>query len=132
MPLAGIVIPPMVALAVYMLLIAFAVVVYNVTQVSFRQRLCPRPLLGRMNASIRFIVWGMMPLGSLVGGILGEALGVRNVFWIALVGSARGRAAGAVLTPRLHAGPAQGDRPAQLSARSSARRRAPGRRTPPR
>ena len=36
----------------------FAVVVYNVAQVSFRQRLCPRPLLGRMNASVRFIVWG--------------------------------------------------------------------------
>ncbi len=88
MPLAGTVIPPMVALTVSSLLITFAVVVYNVTQVSFRQRLCPRPLLGRMNASIRFIVWGTMPLGSLVGGVLGEALGVRPVFWIALVGSA--------------------------------------------
>ena len=87
MPLAGVVIPPMVALAASSLLISFAVVVYNVTQVSFRQRLCPRPLLGRMNASIRFIVWGTMPIGSLVGGLLGEALGVRPVFWIAMVGS---------------------------------------------
>ena len=88
MPLAGTVVPPMVALTVSSLLITFAVVVYNVTQVSFRQRLCPRPLLGRMNASIRFIVWGTMPLGSLVGGVLGQAVGVRNVFWIGLVGSA--------------------------------------------
>ena len=59
MPLAGIVIAPMVALSVSMLIVSFIVVVYNITQVSFRQRLCPRPLLGRMNASIRFIVWGM-------------------------------------------------------------------------
>lgn len=88
MPLAGIVVPPMVALTVSSLLITFAAVVYNVTQVSFRQRLCPRPLLGRMNASIRFVVWGTMPLGSLAGGALGQAFGVRPVFWIGLAGSA--------------------------------------------
>lgn len=88
MPLAGTLIPPMVALTVSSLLITFAVVVYNVTQVSFRQRLCPRPLLGRMNASIRFIVWGVVPIGAFLGGVLGSQLGARNVFWIGLVGSA--------------------------------------------
>ena len=88
MPLAGTLIPPMLALTVSSLLITFAVVVYNVTQVSFRQRLCPRPLLGRMNASIRFLVWGVMPIGAFVGGVLGEQVGPRNVFWIGLVGSA--------------------------------------------
>ena len=88
MPLAGTYIPPMVALTVSSLLLTFAVVVYNVTQVSFRQRLCPRPLLGRMNASIRFLVWGVMPIGAFVGGVLGEQVGPRNVFWIGLVGSA--------------------------------------------
>jgi MFS family permease len=87
MPLAGIAIPPMVAVASYMLLESFSVVLYNVTQVSFRQRLCPRPLLGRMNASIRFLVWGVMPIGSLIGGILGEALGVRAVWWIGAFGA---------------------------------------------
>lgn len=88
LPLAGELVPPMVALVASSLLITFAVVVYNVTQVSFRQRLCPRPLLGRMNASIRFLVWGVMPIGGLVGGVLGEAIGVRAVFWVAVVGSA--------------------------------------------
>ena len=88
MPLAGTVLPAMVALTVSSLVLTFGVVVYNVTQVSFRQRLCPRPLLGRMNASIRFIVWGTMPIGSLVGGVLGEVVGIRNVFWIALAGQA--------------------------------------------
>jgi MFS family permease len=88
MPLAGTYIPPMLALTASSLLLTFAVVVYNVTQVSFRQRLCPRPLLGRMNASIRFLVWGVMPIGAFVGGVLGEQVGPRNVFWIGLVGSA--------------------------------------------
>lgn len=90
MPLAGTVIPPMVALTVSSLMMSFSVVVYNVTQVSFRQKLCPRPLLGRMNASIRFVVWGSMPIGSLIGGVLGAAVGSRNVFWIGVAGSALG------------------------------------------
>ncbi|MCW2761009.1 MAG: ral substrate transporter [Marmoricola sp.] len=87
MPLAGTAIPPMVAVTGSSLLISFAVVLYNVTQVSFRQRLCPRPLLGRMNASIRFIVWGCMPIGGLLGGVLGAAYGARTVFWIGAVGA---------------------------------------------
>jgi hypothetical protein len=61
-------------------------VVYNITQVSFRQRLCPPALLGRMNASVRFIVWGSMPIGGLVGGLLGGTLGVRPTMWIASAG----------------------------------------------
>ena len=87
-PLAGTVIAPMVAITVSSFLVTFLVVVYNVTQVSFRQRLCPRPLLGRMNASIRFVVWGTMPIGSLIGGVLGQAYGARDVFWISVAGSA--------------------------------------------
>lgn len=62
--------------------ISWAVVVYNVTQVSFRQRLCPKPLLGRMNASIRFLVWGPIPLGAMVGGALGTWLGVLPALWV--------------------------------------------------
>ncbi len=86
-PLAGIVVAPMVALPVSMFVVSFTVVLYNVTQVSFRQRLCPRPLLGRMNASIRFVVWGCMPIGSLLGGVLGQAFGVRTVLWISVAGA---------------------------------------------
>ena len=86
MPLAGTVLDPVVAVVVSSLLLTFSVVVYNVAQVSFRQRLCPRPLLGRMNASIRFCVWGVMPVGAFAGGLLGEGVGARGVFWIALAG----------------------------------------------
>jgi MFS family permease len=67
---------------------SWAVVVYNVTQVSFRQRLCPPALLGRMNASVRFLVFGTMPLGALLGGVLGTWLGVVPALWISVAGQA--------------------------------------------
>lgn len=62
-------------------------VVYNITQVSFRQTLCPDRLLGRMNATMRFVVWGSIPLGGLLGGALGSWLGVRAALLIAAIGA---------------------------------------------
>src|SRR4051794_21614283 len=66
--------------------LSWGVVAYNVVQVSFRQRLCPPRLLGRMNASVRFIVFGTMPLGSLLAGVLGEWLGVLPSLGVAAAG----------------------------------------------
>ena len=65
---------------------SFAVVVYNVNQVSFRQRLCPDRMLGRMNATIRFVVFGLLPIGALMGGVIGTAIGLRPTLWIAISG----------------------------------------------
>ena len=65
---------------------SIGVVIYNVNQVSFRQRLCPPGLLGRMNATMRFLVWGEMPLGALLGGALGAGIGLRATLWVAAVG----------------------------------------------
>lgn len=62
------------------------VVVYNIAQVSFRQGLCPPHLLGRMNATMRFLVWGTMPLGAFVGGVLGSSIGVRQTLLVAAIG----------------------------------------------
>jgi MFS family permease len=64
----------------------YGAVVYNVAQVSFRQAICPDRLLGRMNASIRFLVWGTIPLGGLTGGALAEWIGARGTLWVAGVG----------------------------------------------
>lgn len=63
-----------------------AVLVYNIVQVTFRQRITPRRLLGRMNASIRFVVWGVMPLSALLAGVLGSTVGVVPTMWIAAIG----------------------------------------------
>jgi predicted MFS family arabinose efflux permease len=38
---------------------------------------------GRMNASMRFMVWGTMPIGSLLGGVLGTVLGLRETLLVA-------------------------------------------------
>ena len=65
----------------------FAVLAYNITQVSARQRLCPPELLGRMNASIRFFVWGVMPIGGLLGGAIAETYGVNTALWVGAIGS---------------------------------------------
>jgi hypothetical protein len=61
-------------------------VVYNITQVSFRQGLTPPALLGRMNATMRFLVWGTMPLGAFIGGVLGSTIGVRGALLVAAIG----------------------------------------------
>ena len=55
---------------------SFGRVLYTIAQISYRQALCPPGLLGRMNASIRFLVFGALPLGGLLGGLAGERLGV--------------------------------------------------------
>jgi MFS family permease len=68
------------------LVIWFCVSVNNITQVSFRQGLTPERLLGRMNATMRFLVWGTTPLGSLIGGVLGQLLGPRPTLWLAAAG----------------------------------------------
>jgi MFS family permease len=65
----------------------FSAVVYNVAQVSYRQAICPPRLLGRMNAAVRWVVWGTLPLGGLLGGALGTAVGVRTTLWIGFAGS---------------------------------------------
>jgi MFS family permease len=69
-----------------MVLQAF-IVAFNVVQVSYRQTICPDHLLGRMNATMRFVMWGTTPLGGLLGGVLGTAVGLRNTLWITAVGT---------------------------------------------
>jgi len=51
-------------------------VAYNVNQVSLRQIITPNRLQGRMNATMRTIVWGTVPAGSLIGGILCTGFGI--------------------------------------------------------
>jgi MFS family permease len=60
-------------------------VLYNIAQVSLRQAITPDHLLGRMNATMRFLVWGTIPIGSLVGAGLSEIVGVRATMWISAI-----------------------------------------------
>ncbi len=59
-------------------------IVYAVTSVSLRQRVCPEHMLGRVNATMRVLVLSLFPLGAVIGGVLGELIGLRGTLWLAL------------------------------------------------
>jgi MFS family permease len=61
-------------------------VIYNVTQVSLRQAITPERLQGRMNSVMRFIVWGTIPLGALIGGVLASKIGVKETLIVSGIG----------------------------------------------
>ncbi len=60
-------------------------VIYNVNQVGLRQAITPERLLGRLNGTMRFLVWGTVPIGSLIGGVLASALGTHAGIWIGTI-----------------------------------------------
>ncbi|HYZ13177.1 MAG TPA: MFS transporter [Actinomycetota bacterium] len=58
---------------------------WDVTAVSLRQSVVPDELLGRVNGAYRFIQWGSMPIGALLGGTIAGAFGLRWP-WIVAAG----------------------------------------------
>ncbi|HEU0304650.1 MAG TPA: MFS transporter [Gaiellaceae bacterium] len=68
--------------------LGFAAVVFNVTGISFMQAVVPDRMLGRLNATRRFIVWGVIPLGTFIGGVLASRIGLSETLWIGAIGSA--------------------------------------------
>ncbi|MBM0224936.1 MFS transporter [Micromonospora sp. ATA51] len=61
-------------------------VIYGITQITYRQSTVPARLQCRVNASMRFLVMGALPLGGLLGGALGGLLGVRPTLFLIGVG----------------------------------------------
>jgi Na+/melibiose symporter-like transporter len=66
--------------------VAIGVVVVLV--VTLRQIVTPERMMGRMNASYRFVVWGSIAVGALLGGVLGTALGLRTTLVVGALGIA--------------------------------------------
>jgi MFS family permease len=64
----------------------FGAVAYNITQVSLRQAITPERLQGRMNAAMRWIVWGTIPLGTLLGGGIATWFSLRAALWVGAIG----------------------------------------------
>lgn len=62
---------------------AAAILVWNVLTMSLRQALIPSELFGRVQGAYRTLVWGGIPLGSLTGGAIADAAGVRSVYVVA-------------------------------------------------
>ncbi|MFE3453364.1 MFS transporter [Nonomuraea sp. NPDC059194] len=71
-----------------MCLLFVAAVVYNVAQGSYRQAVTPDHLRGRMNATMRFLMWSAMPVGGVLGGLLAEQVSVGQLLWVACLGTA--------------------------------------------
>ncbi len=69
-------------------IVGAGVAVGNVLKGSFRQTYSPHDLLGRITVSMHLISYGTIPLGALLGGALGTALGVRPAMWIIMSGLA--------------------------------------------
>ncbi|RKR90907.1 putative MFS family arabinose efflux permease [Micromonospora pisi] len=62
-------------------------VLFNIAAMSYRQRITPPEILGRVNATFLWICYGVIPLGALVGGTLGSQLGLRTALWICVLGT---------------------------------------------
>ena len=60
--------------------------IYNINQVSLRQAITPDRMQGRMNATMRFIVWGTIPIGATLGGFLGGIIGLHETIWVGAIG----------------------------------------------
>jgi MFS family permease len=75
------------AVALSGILGGFCGVAWNINQVSLRQAITQPRMQGRMNATMRFIVWGTIPLGSILGGALGSVIGLHATIWVGAIGS---------------------------------------------
>ena len=80
------VVPSPVVVAAAGAAIGLASTMWNVVTVSLRQRIIPPHLLGRVNSGYRLLGWGTMPVGAALGGVVGDALGLRAVFVVAGAG----------------------------------------------
>jgi MFS family permease len=78
--LVWIVVPNPVAIGVILALSSSIGGAFNVVFGSIRQRIVPNHLLGRVMASFRVISWGSLPIGALLGGIIGQTFGLPAVF----------------------------------------------------
>ena len=88
------------AVAALSLLEGLFSIVWNIITVSLRQRIIPDHLLGRVNSVYRFLGWGSMPIGAILGGLLADAFGLRAPF---IVGGVAILAAMIPALPRLTA-----------------------------
>jgi MFS family permease len=69
-----------------MIVIGFGGILYNVTAISLIQAITPDRILGRANASRRFVVWGVVPLGGFTGGALASTIGLRETMFVGALG----------------------------------------------
>ncbi|MFY9826193.1 MAG: MFS transporter [Thermoanaerobaculia bacterium] len=65
-----------------------AFMVYMINELTLRQTVAPEHVLGRVNAGMNLLARGIWPIGSLIGGALAAAIGVRATLALAATGVA--------------------------------------------
>jgi len=101
--------PPLAVLSAAWLLIYTPSPLFEINQVSLRQAVTPDRVQGRMNATIRTLVWSTVPVGAVIGGLLASSIGVPRTVLIAGVitlASPLWLLAGPVASLRAHPEPA--------------------------
>ena len=73
---------PFILPAAVSFVVGLSLPIYNITQVSLRQAITPNRLQGRMTATIRVVIMGAVPVGSLAGGVLGGTIGVADTMYL--------------------------------------------------
>ena len=67
-------------------LASVGIIVLNIVETSFEQAVCPPRLMSRLSATMNFLVWGAIPVGSVLGGVAGTLLGLRATLVLAGAG----------------------------------------------
>jgi MFS family permease len=62
--------------------VCVGLVASNILTITFRQQYCPPELFSRINSSAAIVNYGTIPLAGVLGGALGEAIGVRETLWV--------------------------------------------------
>lgn len=60
---------------------------YFINGISLTQTITPDRMLGRVNASRRFAVWGVIPAGQLLGGLIAMTIGIHVAIWVGAIGA---------------------------------------------
>jgi MFS family permease len=66
------------------------VMILDINATAFMTALTPDRLRARTTGAFNFVNWGIRPLGSLLGGTLGSALGLRPALWVSSVAALAG------------------------------------------
>jgi hypothetical protein len=75
-------------LALSMFVLGLARTVFNINQLSLRLTMTADRMHGRVNATMRFVMWGVTPIGELVGGHLASsAIGIQGTLSLAALGT---------------------------------------------